>query len=107
MKRIFSLFFLLYSLSLYSQKWEWVSDIPGRGLERAWDMCMDQQQNILVTGQFTDTLEIDGVSVPTTGSSDIFVASFTKEGSLLWAKTFGGRFEDVALSISCDGNGNI
>lgn len=107
MKKILLLHLLFFSLSGFCQKWEWVSDIPGKGLERAWDMCLDQQQNILVAGQFTDTLEIDGISVLTAGSSDIFVASFTREGSLLWAKTFGGRFEDVALSISCDGNGNI
>ena len=107
MKEISLFLFLFISFSAFCQKWEWISDIPGIGLERAWDMCMDKHQNILVTGQFTDTLEINGVLVPPVGGSDIFVASFSKDGGLLWAKTFGGRYEDVALSIACDGNGNI
>jgi hypothetical protein len=39
--------------------------------------------------------------------TDIFLASFTSNGDLLWARRFGGPYEQQTRSLAIDGNGNI
>ncbi len=65
--------------------------------------------NIIVSGYF----KADSVRIGTTmlynygGWTDIFIAEYNSSGNVLWAKSAGGNFYDVANSITCHNDGSI
>ncbi len=75
-------------------------------MERVWDISCDSSSNIYITGDFTDSLYVNGHSFPSNGLGDSYVLKFSPEGEYIWAKSFGSNNEDVALSIDTDPAGN-
>ncbi len=107
MKRIILLSILSLSiLSVAGLNWEWVASAGTGNLDRVWDIALDNEGNILVTGEFVDTLQIGTTTITGWGLNDIFVAKFSSEGVPLWAKAFGGSEGDIGLSIDTDSLGN-
>ena len=53
-----------------------------------------------VAGTFTGTVTFDALSLTSKGGSDIFVARITNNGVWLWAKRFGGFFDDDIRDIA-------
>ena len=102
--------FLLMTVALSAGAWQWASGFGSQGMESAWDLAVHPfdlfPQDIWVCGEFTDSLTIGGVSYPSLGLSDCFVAKFGVDGSLHWVKAFGSTDGDVALSIAADLDGN-
>jgi hypothetical protein len=86
--------------------WEWVVSSGSNGMDRVWDMALDPAGNILVTGEFTDTLLVGDISISGFGLTDIFVTKYSPAGVPLWARVFGGTEGDVGLSIDTDADGN-
>jgi len=80
------------------------ADDSGRGLAVAKD------GSVIVTGSFIDTAtfgagEANETTLASTGGEDIFVARFTADGALLWARSAGGIDHDRAhdIAIAPDG----
>ncbi|MFO7659839.1 MAG: hypothetical protein R6V77_02900, partial [Candidatus Cloacimonadaceae bacterium] len=86
--------------------WEWAVSTGSDDMDRVWDMALDAQGNIYVTGEFVDTLQVGNIIVPGWGLSDIFVAKYTSSGVPIWAKAFGGSEGDIGISIDTDAAGN-
>ena len=86
--------------------WEWVFSGGAGDLDRAWDMALDTQGNIFLTGEFVDTLQVGNIVVTGSGLTDIFVAKFNSSGTPLWAKAFGGSEGDIGIGIATDAAGN-
>lgn len=107
MKRAVLLFVLISFISfVYPQSWQWAVGEGGQGMERAWDIAKDNDDNIFVTGQYTDILEINGQTYPFRGISDVFVAKYNATGANEYVVTFGGDGEEIGLGIDTDGEGN-
>src|SRR5262249_55453186 len=67
----------------------------------------DPSGHVTVTGAFDESVTFgDGDKHQSLGHSDIFVARFTTDGKLEWAKSFGGEREDIGQGIAVDANGN-
>ncbi|MDD4310114.1 MAG: T9SS type A sorting domain-containing protein [Candidatus Cloacimonetes bacterium] len=105
MRLIFCLILLVVSLNCYAE-WDWAHSIGGSNMDRIWDMSCDSASNILVCGDFSDTLWVNGTPYPGYGISDSFVIKYSSDGEVLWVKTFGSTGEDVALGIGTDSAGN-
>nr|HEX4313065.1 hypothetical protein [Kofleriaceae bacterium] len=68
---------------------------------------VDPSGHITMTGSFDQTVSFgDGDRHTSKGESDIFVARFTPDGALEWAKTFGADREDIGWGIAVDDHGN-
>ena len=105
MKLRLCLLLSLLCLSLFGS-WDWASSIGGAGMERVWDIGCDASSNIFITGDFSDSLYVNGQSYPALGLGDSYVIKYSPEGNFLWAKCFGSTNEDVALSVDTDSAGN-
>jgi hypothetical protein len=76
-------------------------------------VAVDNQTNILVTGNFSGTVDFGGTTLNSilspmgTPSSDIFVAKYSATGALMWVKQFGGNNSDGGTAIAVDGSGNV
>jgi len=94
---------------------EWAQTWGGTAYDRAYDVAVDADGNVLVTGVFKGT-NVDFDPDPritekdlhsAVGSYDIFVSKFDTDGDFVWARTFGGLFEENGAGVDTDQFGNV
>lgn len=110
MKKLFffAVLIALCSAQAVSQySWQWVTPFNGQGMERIWDLHIDKNDNILVCGQFTDSLAVEEYYLRSEGLSDTFIAKLSSEGSPLWVYQLGGGGDEVGLAVESDDEGNV
>jgi Domain of unknown function (DUF4347)/Beta-propeller repeat len=93
---------------------EWVKTIGNLGsFSQATNILnIDTTGNIYITGSFYATVDFDpsnGVANLTSGwgSSDIFVCKLDSNGNYVWAKSMGGKSNDIAVGITEDSSGSV
>jgi hypothetical protein len=70
-------------------------------------LTVDPAGNVTMTGSFDKSVSFgDGDDHNSLGESDIFVARFSTDGTLEWAKTYGAEREDIGFGIASDKAGN-
>ena len=86
----------------------WADSAGGAGNEAAYKIAIDNAGNVYVTGGFTSTsIRFGNDTLVNQGFADIFVTKYAPNGSVLWAKEFGGPSYDEAYAIDVDDNGNV
>ena len=70
-------------------------------------ITLDRTGNILLAGDFRDTLDLGGGPLQSAGSYDVFVAKYDPSGEHVWSKRFGDTAWDTAEGIATDGVGNV
>jgi len=100
------LFVFGISSNLIPQQFDWAKCFNGNYVY-AYSVTKDNSGNNFVVGSFDDYLSIDGHSINSAGSSDIFIAKIDHTGNCLWVKRAGGSLEDLAKDVTVDNNGNI
>ena len=73
----------------------------------AYGVALDNSGAVYVTGFFSGTMTVDGVTVTSAGLYDIFLAKYNSDGTLVWLKRAGGTGSDIAHGIVLDSVGNI
>lgn len=68
---------------------------------------IDPVGNVYLLGSFTDSLTIGTYTFYSPGQPSLFIAKYTSEGSLIWAKNAGTGEAIEANSIKSDGSGNL
>lgn len=64
-------------------------------------------RRIVVAGTFVDTMDLGaGHRLARSGDRSVFVACFSAQGALLWARDFGGSGVDIGYALALDGAGN-
>lgn len=76
-------------------------------VDEAKDVCADEFGNIIVVGNFHQTLNLQSQTAISNGASDFFIAKFDQLGNLIWLKSGGGNQDDFANSVSVDSEGRI
>lgn len=99
------------SINAQSPSYKWTKTFGGAKSEYINSIIADKNGNVLSTGSFESSIDIDpGASVKTiisNGGSDIFVTKMDAAGKLLWSKNIGGSANDVGYSIAVDTGGNV
>ncbi|EAY25760.1 RHS repeat-associated core domain-containing protein [Microscilla marina] len=89
----------------------WVRQLGSSGLDDVYASATDAVGNVYVTGVFNQTLTLgEGahqVTLSTSGAYDMFVAKYSPDGKLQWAKKAGGNLDDYANNIDVDAAGNV
>jgi len=70
-------------------------------------VAIDSADNIIVTGYIVGTVDFGGMTLTSNGWGDVFVAKYSPQGGLLWAKNFGGIGFDWGRAVAVDGNDNV
>src|SRR3989344_5879480 len=84
----------------------WAKNFGGIGTDQGLATDSDANGNIFVAGSFAGTANFGPCgSLISNGSSDIFVAKYSSDGTTcLWIKRFGGTLDDQARAIAIDKN---
>ena len=89
----------------------WCKVIGDIGADAGYQICLDNDGNILVAGFFSNTVDLNpGISYnpfTSNGSWDVFVLKLDPFGNYIWAKTFGSVETDRVEYIHIDPNNNV
>lgn len=105
----FDIFYAKYD---NSGNFVWAKSIGGNSYDAAFDIVLDENENLFSTGQFRGTVDFDpnaGVhNLTAKGAADeSFVCKMNNLGNIVWAVSFGGKADDGGLSIKLDKSGNV
>lgn len=86
----------------------WVESFGGKGEDRSISIKTNSNGDFFLTGWFkSPVLNFSNNTLTNKGGSDIFIACFSREGKMLWAKSAGGNADDEGNSISCNKEGDL
>jgi hypothetical protein len=89
----------------------WAVSIGGSGSETVKEsgaVATDAAGNIYVLGTFESaTIDLGGGPVTRQGYSDVFLVSYTPDGSHRWSRRIGGDDWEYAGGVGVDGSGNV
>lgn len=88
----------------------WVKHAGGPGRDEAKSIKCDAAGNIYICGLYSDNCVFGSQTLNTynnTGFFDSFIAKYSPNGTLIWVKTAGGNYDDVAWSLTLDNAGEI
>ena len=98
----------------------WITAFGSSGNDEGRSVAVDSQGNVLVAGFFTynasyanpmriGSTTLNAATSPAgTASTDIFVAKLNgTNGTVLWARQFGGEGTDVVVSLDATGSGGV
>ena len=81
----------------------WAKTLGGSGSERGNGVVVDVNNDVIVTGNFTNTVDFGNGGLTSAGSYDIFVAKYSgRNGAAVWSKRFGGATSDSGMAIAID-----
>lgn len=86
----------------------WAKRFNGGPFEMGFALALDGDGNVLVTGNFTGTLDLGGTPLTSAGNRDIFVAKLAGDsGSTLWARSFGASGPDQGSGVAVTPAGEV
>lgn len=86
----------------------WAELIYGKGTNRILDLQLDvHQENILISGYFNDSLQLQGQAMYETAMANLFVIKTTTDGTLRWMQKTPRSVEAKAWSIAALPDGKI
>jgi Beta-propeller repeat len=96
-------------LSSYDKdgKHRWSRVFGSTSSDYGYGVTTDTSGNVYITGYFYGTADFGGASLVSKGSSDVFLASYDKDGKHRWSKGFGGTSSDYGYDVATDSSGNV
>ena len=92
-------------------EYKWAKSAIGTGGDRGNSICTDADGNIIVTGRFRSPSitfgDITLTNSDTGSSADVFIVKYDSSANVLWAKSAGGKADDMGMSCCTDASGNI
>lgn len=70
-------------------------------------VACDSLGNVIACGGYSGAVDFGNGPIGSSGNLNAFVVKYTSQGSVAWAKTFGGLGEDEATSVAVDRSNNI
>ncbi len=109
---IFYIFLICEINKIYCQSPEyvWAKNSNGISVVQNVKTVIDANDNIYSVGAFAFYPVVFGnviLSPVDDSSTDIFIVKYNPDGIVLWAKSFGSKFNDYVSDCSIDLNGNI
>jgi len=89
----------------------WAEQIGGPAYDSGFDMALDNEGNLYVSGCFYATIDFDPGAgtyyLTANGNADGYILKSDPAGNLIWAIQTGGPGWDYSLTTALDGSGNI
>ncbi len=84
-----------------------VDTAGGTGSDSVSAVAVTSTGNVVVAGEFADTIDLGGGVLTSAGQSDIFLAMYSPTGEHLWSRRFGGAQRDYVAGVGVDSAGDV
>ncbi len=88
-------------------QWDWITHTGSSGDDMIYDMKLDHQGNIYVSGQLSDTASFGSQTLTSNGRDDALLAKLDTTGNWIWAQNHGTSGQDCGYGIDIGADGNI
>ncbi len=85
----------------------WAKNAGGTAGDFAQGVALDHSGHVYVSGFYTGTVTVDGVTLTSRGIFDVFLAKYNTDGTLLWIRSAGGAGSDQAHGVAVDAQDNV
>jgi hypothetical protein len=85
----------------------WARRAGGNEYDEGRGIAVDSGGNVYVTGLFQNNATFAPTNLNSSGGSDVFIAKYDTQGTLLWARKAGGDLFDEAYALALDKAGNV
>lgn len=86
----------------------WIKQFGGSLADKAIDLAIGPDQNPVIVGQFSGTVNFGSTSLTSTANSrDIFIVKLDPSGNVLWARKEGGNQTENAYKVTVDHQNNV
>ncbi len=85
----------------------WAESLGGAYHDSAFGVKSDSNGDLIVTGHFEGTVFFGNTAFTSSGIADIFIAKFSSNGEIKWAKRGWGSNGDFSKAIAIDNSNNI
>ncbi len=101
----------LFSAQAQFPAWQWATGSGGNDLDRAQDVCIDGDGNVVITG-FYDSEGIsfgstDLLNAQNNSTGDVFVAKMASDGTVLWAQGAGSVGMQRGLAVASNAQNEV
>ncbi|HUX16165.1 MAG TPA: hypothetical protein VMW52_06805, partial [Phycisphaerae bacterium] len=87
---------------------QWMRSARAPQFERSASVAPDRAGGMYGVGRFQQTVSFgDGAEYLSRGKNDSYIVRFTADGSVAWARVFGGPGEDALNTVASDADGNL
>ena len=102
---------IFFTHSSWAQNLIWVKSLGGPGDNTAFKSAIDNQNNIYLVGNFSNTISVGGNNYTAYGTGlDAFVAKYDPNGILIWFRQIGSNNQNDyidGITLSIDGSALI
>jgi len=87
----------------------WQKSFGSTGDDWVRGLAVDGAGNVVLTGQFVNTINFGGPAMTSSGFEDIFLAKLSgADGSYVWSRSFGSSSTtDAGYGVAVDGSNNV
>lgn len=86
---------------------DWATRYGGPGDDSGIAVAVAPNGDLVMTGAFTNTMNVGGAPLSSAGGTDIWVARYKADGTHLWSTKFGGIGADRGLGVAVDASGDV
>ena len=79
--------------------------IGGKGDDYGFGVDVDMNDDIFVTGRFSDTLTVESETITSAGGYDVYFGKLSASGDLEWLRSFGSKGDDMAHDLMVHATG--
>ncbi len=80
-------------------------EIGGKADDYGFGVDVDMDDNIYVTGRFSDSVTVEDQTIVSTGGYDVYFGKFSPSGDLMWLRSFGSKRDDLAHDLMVHATG--
>ncbi len=85
----------------------WSRSYGGAGADVGRSIAVDSLGNVLVTGDFAQTIDLGGGPLTSADVLDGFLVKLDPAGNHLWSKAFGGQYDDSGQGVGVDASNDV
>jgi|GEM_PF-2172209 len=85
----------------------WYKSLGGIFYDRARDLELDNDGNIILTGYFTDTVEFGDTILQSAGQTDMFLSKISPDGDMIWTLQEGGIQSELGNAVTVGSDNRI
>ena len=86
---------------------QWAKHYGLTGVNSAFGVAVDSNNNIVVVGQLGGTVDFGGGVLTSAGGGDVFVAKLSSSGAWVWSVRYGSTGDDLADAVAVDAKGDV